>query len=92
MGQQDPAEGLRALPGERGAPHISLSALSTAGIEQEKKRHAPVILGGVDVPGGKDVQGQDVGVDERFICFWSVPDPTCKHSKGTPLRQQEAAL
>lgn len=59
-----------------------LPALTTVQEEQEKQQHSPVILGGVDVPRGEDVQGQDVGVDERLICFWGVSDPTCKCSTG----------
>lgn len=81
-------QGSNRSAGERGAPYVPLPALITAEEEQEKKWHAPVILGGVDVPRGEDVQGQDVGVNERLICFWGVPDPTCKRSTGTPLRQQ----
>lgn len=72
--------------GREGLPMSPSPALTTVGEEQEKKLHAPVVLGGVDVPGGEDIQGQDVGVNERLICFWGVTDPTCKRSMGTPLR------
>lgn len=54
-----------------------------SGEEQEKQGHAPVVLGRVDVARGQDVQGQDVGVDQRLVSFWGVPDPTCKRSTGT---------
>lgn len=60
VGQQKGQEPSR---GERGC-NSTPPSLTAAGEEQDKKHHAPVILGGVDVPGGEDVQGQDVGVDE----------------------------
>lgn len=59
----DQQKGQEPSRGERGC-YSTLPPLTTAGEEQQKKHHAPVILGGVDVAGGEDVQGQNVGVDE----------------------------
>lgn len=63
QGSSGSAEGPRAFQGREGlllAPSIPHHSRGRA----RKKHHAPVILRGVDVPGGEDVQGQNVGVNE----------------------------
>lgn len=54
----------KSLPGERGAATRPFHPSPQQGKSKKKKHHAPVILGGVDVPRGEDVQGQNVGVNE----------------------------